>query len=328
MVLRSYPCSRKSRNAVSTRKLHWTVRIAPVVGLVFLGPMYGGGALLIREVARRTGRGWRTMLTWALAYGMFEEAFLTQTLWNPNWAETRILDCGFVPALGTAPPWLLFMVGVHTVFSISVPIALMETLTRSRRTTPWLGKVGLGVVAGLFALVVVYSVVALAGSLAGTPQLVGAAVVIAALLVLGWFLGRPRAEARPLAAGDAPSPWLVGLFSLAAGAIFVLLYAVDPSGLSPWFAIPVPAWLSVLIYLALFAVVLVAMDRRSRRAGWADAHRLALAGGAVLTYAWHSFPWRTIAPSSLPVDLAGNAVCTAIAVTVLVIAAVRIRQEA
>jgi hypothetical protein len=31
--------------------------IRDIVALLFLAPMYGGGALLIREVARRTGRG-------------------------------------------------------------------------------------------------------------------------------------------------------------------------------------------------------------------------------------------------------------------------------
>ncbi|MEV1245686.1 hypothetical protein ACIBO2_52785 [Nonomuraea sp. NPDC050022] len=33
-----------------------------------------------------------------------------------------------------------FMAGVHTIWSISVPIAIMETLAGSRRTTPWLAS--------------------------------------------------------------------------------------------------------------------------------------------------------------------------------------------
>ncbi len=40
--------------------------------LLLLAPMYGGGALLIREVTRRLGRGWPTMMVLALAYGVFE----------------------------------------------------------------------------------------------------------------------------------------------------------------------------------------------------------------------------------------------------------------
>ncbi|MEU6780068.1 hypothetical protein ABZ912_12750 [Nonomuraea angiospora] len=33
-------------------------------------------------------------------------------------------------------PWLMFMVGVHTVWSIGVPIAVMETPGGPRRTAP------------------------------------------------------------------------------------------------------------------------------------------------------------------------------------------------
>src|SRR5580698_10225032 len=47
--------------------------------LIVLAPMYGGGALLIREVARRTGRGWPAILVLGMAYAIFEEAFTTQS---------------------------------------------------------------------------------------------------------------------------------------------------------------------------------------------------------------------------------------------------------
>ena len=53
--------------------------------LIVLAPAYGGGALLIREVVRRAGRGWASILVLALAYAILEEAFLTQTLFNPDY---------------------------------------------------------------------------------------------------------------------------------------------------------------------------------------------------------------------------------------------------
>ncbi len=36
--------------------------------LIVLAPMYGGGALVIREVARRRGRGWPTIFLLGAAY--------------------------------------------------------------------------------------------------------------------------------------------------------------------------------------------------------------------------------------------------------------------
>ena len=50
--------------------------------ILILGPLYGGGALLIREVVRRSGKGWPTILVLAFAYAVLEEAFTTQTLFN------------------------------------------------------------------------------------------------------------------------------------------------------------------------------------------------------------------------------------------------------
>ena len=52
--------------------------------IIVLAPMYGGGAILIREFTRRTGRGWPTILLLGVAYAIIEEAFTTQTLFNPD----------------------------------------------------------------------------------------------------------------------------------------------------------------------------------------------------------------------------------------------------
>lgn len=41
--------------------------------LPFMAMLYGGGAVLIRELARRTHRGWMTILFLGLAYGLLEE---------------------------------------------------------------------------------------------------------------------------------------------------------------------------------------------------------------------------------------------------------------
>ena len=53
--------------------------------LVILAPLYGGGALPIRESVRRAGRPWPSIFLLALAFGILEEAFLTESLFNPNY---------------------------------------------------------------------------------------------------------------------------------------------------------------------------------------------------------------------------------------------------
>jgi hypothetical protein len=60
----------------------------PEIGLLLpvLAPMYGGGALLIREVTRRAGRGQATMLLLGVAYGLVEEGLADQMLFNRHYA--------------------------------------------------------------------------------------------------------------------------------------------------------------------------------------------------------------------------------------------------
>ena len=73
--------------------------------MLVLAPMYGGGALLIREVARRAGRGWPTMLLLAVAYGVLQPGLLDQSLFNPSYEGYDFQSAAHVPALGISAHW-------------------------------------------------------------------------------------------------------------------------------------------------------------------------------------------------------------------------------
>ena len=121
------------------------------IALVLL-PLYGGGALLIREVSRRAGRGWPTIVLLGVAYALLEEAFLTQSLFNPNYVGQRLLDYGYVPALGTSLNWATLVLSIHVVWSVATPILIAEGVAARRRTEPWLRTPGLIVTVLLFLL--------------------------------------------------------------------------------------------------------------------------------------------------------------------------------
>jgi hypothetical protein len=265
--------------------------------LLVLAPMYGGGALLIREVARRAGRGWPTILVLGSAYAVFEEAFTTQTLFNPNYLglHLRLLEPAYIPALGMGAWWTVFVLTLHTVWSISVSIALAEALFPDRRTTPWLGRFGLAVTSVLFALGAVAStLLTLRGDHfhASAAQFAGAALACVVLIAAAFRL--PRASSARTA-GGVPSPWLVGSGALAAGSAFLLIP-------KRW------GWGAVGAYLALDLLVIVLVSLWSHRAGWDGRHLLALAGGAALAYAWHAFLETPAVGQSGMVDRVGNAV--------------------
>ncbi|WP_433443550.1 hypothetical protein [Nonomuraea sp. CA-141351] len=120
----------------------------------------------------------------------------------------RLLDSGYIPALGIGVPWTLFVLGLHTVWSVSVPIALAEELAGEARTTPWLGRVGLAVAAVLAVLgaaVTTYGTYRDSSFIASVPQLVSIVVIVIALAALAFRL--PRRMLR--VDRQAPSPWLV-----------------------------------------------------------------------------------------------------------------------
>ncbi|MEV8634454.1 hypothetical protein AB0395_22635 [Streptosporangium sp. NPDC051023] len=291
-------------------------RLAPAVGLFFLAPlvaeyllgnvpaseiaampvlapMYGGGALLVRETARRAGRGWPTMILLAAAYGVLEACLIDQSLFNPSFEGQDFQSAAPVPALGVSAVYALSFVGGHVIWSIGVPIAIVEALVPRRSTTPWLGRPALAVTCAVFALgsfLIFRGISRDEGFMASTPQRIGAAVVVVALIGAAFALGR---RPRHATAGWVPGPWPVGAAAFVASGLF---YARPES------------WAGVAVGAGLLAVTAAAVTSWSHRTGWGAAHRLSLAGGALLTYVWGGFLLLSLKGTSDTANLAGQAV--------------------
>lgn len=279
--------------------------------LLVLAPLYGGGALLIRETVRRTHRGWPSILMLALAYGTLEEAFTTQTLFNPNYLglNLHLLSHAYLPALGIGAWWTIFVLTLHTVWSISVPVELVEALVPERAATPWLGRTGLAVVAILFVLDAVsmtyFAIKHDPKHFVASPAQFGvSATFIVAFIVMAFFLPRWNGER---AKTSVPSSWAVGIVALLAGSIFLVV----PPG---W------GWWAVAAYLALDLALGGTVWLWSHRSSWNGRHRLALAAGVALAYAWHAFIQSPVAGGAGMADRAGNAVF-AVGVVILIAAA-------
>lgn len=250
------------------------------VGSLFLfAPMYGGGALLIREVARRTGRDWAAIVPFAAAYALLEEGPIDMMLWNPAYGGfdlAAVYSETYVPALGTSVQLLQDVLTMHPVWSICVPIAIVEAFCRER-TQPWLGKAGLPVVAVVFAAgsaALCAMQIASTGFVASAGQLGWAGAAVAGLVALGFWLGRRPVPRRD---GVAPAPAVVGVAAFGATSL-VWCREFLPDG------VPQPAVAAGWCVLVAAAVALV--FRWCRSAGWGAPHRLALAAGALVTYVW------------------------------------------
>jgi hypothetical protein len=299
--------------------------LAPAVGELLLGnlaladlpaflpvlaPLYGGGALLIREVTRRTGRGPATMLILGVAYGLVEEGLADQMLFNRYYAGTDQMGGTYIPALGMGGWLTVGVVTMHAVWSTNVAITLVESLVPERAETPWLGRVGFGVTIGVFAFgtaLVMWGSYLDERFFAAPGQLIGAAVAVVAVVVLA-FRYRPL----PRLGGRAPRPWVAGVVALAAGSGFMM-------------TADLPGWWSMVVEVLVLVVTLTLVGRWSRQAGWGRGHRLALAVGALLTYAWVGFGMTPESGAKTSGDYVLNAVLAAVALALAGIAVHRLR---
>jgi hypothetical protein len=260
----------------------FTIRSLALV-LVLL-PLYGCGALLIREVARRTGHGWPTIVLLAAAYSLLEEGFLTQSLFNPNYVGQRLLDYGYIPALGTSLNWSLFVLSIHVVWSIATPILIAEGVTSDRSTRPWLRTPGLVITALLF---VAGCAMTASFSLKSSPfvatrsqfLVVGLLVLLAIVAAFRIDLHRDSAEDRIARTGsNAPRPLWVFLIILALSIVFMMVESVARDrGLAPF--------VSVLVRVACEVTAALLIVRWSRTRRSEARHCLAVAAGTTLTYA-------------------------------------------
>lgn len=242
--------------------------------VVFFMPLYGGAALLIREVAVRRGLGWRGRLLLAGAFGIAMTGIIDLSLWMPDRPEIEFWDelqsTTYVPFLGFSAYALVTWVLGHVVMSVAVPLVVVEGVFPRLRDRPWLGPVGttlwsLGFLAVATMIHVdekqAYDVHVAwseyAGAVAGVALLVG-------LAFTRW--GRPVGGRSKRM---APHLVLVG----AVGAVAMTCMDFTPF-----------TWLGVALLLVLVTLVAAVVLRWSTSPGWSHAHVSALAWGALFLH--------------------------------------------
>ncbi len=248
------------------------------VSLIFQPALYGSGAILARELVRRRGLGWPSLLLLGAAYGVLEEGLVVTSWFNPLWPDIgslgvygRLLDTNWV--------WAFELTFYHMVVSIAVPIILVEALFPRIADRPWLGR------RGLRAFVVLLTTISLLGLLGfgflefnkqgytHPPAMYFFALALAVALVVLALRRHPPAPVVP-SARRTPRLWTLRLLGFLATIIYFMISWAVPS--------MVPLALVTMLLFAGF-VLLAAWRVRawSRRQGWGAEHRLALASGVL-----------------------------------------------
>ena len=263
--------------------LSGSTRLSILFVLIFEVMVWGGGALLCRELVRRWHAGATSLLCLGLALSIAEEFIIQQTSIAPlpfpgaNASYGRYLGINWV--------YLLFMLGFESVWVVLIPVQVTELLFPSRREQPWL-RAG-----GLIATCVAFLVGAPLAWYGWTQQarprlhaapyhppailiLIGFAAIVA-LIGLAWLL-RNYGHSGQLDSRSPAHPWLIGIKAFVFGAAWfgLITLVFVPSNLAVW--IP----LAVGITWAVLSFILIRYW--SAPTGWRDVHRWALSCGAIL----------------------------------------------
>lgn len=194
--------------------------------LALQAALYGCGALLCREVARRLRLGVPGLILLAAAYAVYEEALITGF-----WFDAAYQDDVGIGSYSRVWQTNLLVAGHLTVYHVAVSIGssilLVERLLPAYRERAWAGRRGLTLAAvGLFVLLPFGYGDSWQGP---TGQLLGAVALVVLLVGLALLIPRdrpPRSLRR--------RPRFVGAVAFAGtGAHFLLTYTVPSTGL-PW----------------------------------------------------------------------------------------------
>lgn len=288
--------------------------------VLFLGPVYGGAAVLIREVVRRTGGGWPATALLAAAFGVVQAGLVDQSLFNRQFfddtqfaEEGRAAATTLLPAIGVSAGQVVDFIGNHIALSICAPIALVEAFVApARRDRPWLGRRGLicvGVLYLLGSLLIFADDGGRKGFLLSRVQFGLVVAVVAALVAVALLPRWHRApQHRP---GWVPHPLLLGVAVLAAH-------------LTGWFT---AGWPGVGVRLTVAVVVVAAVVAWSRRPGWGRAHVVAGWSAGLLAAAAAAWAVPTYAPTSPVSAVVGDAAVGLVALALVTAAYRRARTE-
>lgn len=326
-------------------------RIGPALTLMFLAPLiaevlpgatrvsalfvypievciWGGGALLIREAARRFELGWLHMLFLALGLALIEECIVQQTSLAPMVLQVFPGE-PFARAFGVNYVYLIWALGYEATFVVFVPIMLTELIFRTRRDEPWLRLPGVITVSLVFiaaCLPAWYLWTQIARTKVfhvpiyhppgETVSIAMFVIVLLMLFAIGPSRHRFFARRHPAA---PPPPWALAVGGFVAAAVWYCLVLLA-FGIRPTFPPAIP----VVVGLGLAAIVIYQLPRLAAHPAWGDAHRMAIVFGTIFGAMVVSFAGFIY--GAAPLDLYGKIVLDVIATVLLVWLAIHLRR--
>lgn len=256
-------------------------------GAIFVFPIevcvWGIGAVLIREIVRRKGLGWVSLLLLALVLALAEECLIQQTSLAP--LVIQLKGETYARAFGVNYVYLLWALMYESVYVVLLPILLTELLFPARRAEGWMSK------AGIIVSLVLLAIGSFLAWFSWTqfarpnvfhlsiynPPLVAVFAALAAMVLLILAALGPVRRFGIGAAMRPPSPWLLGLGG-AIWAVLVFGLCVLAFGITPDF----PPAAAIGGGVALSALVIALLPRFAAHPDWRPVHSYGLLFGTMV----------------------------------------------
>jgi hypothetical protein len=235
--------------------------------------LYGPGVLLIREARLRWKKGWASVLLLGLAYGILEEGIALGTMFNPS--SSPVVSSGlsgYGHYAGINWVWASQIDIIHALFSISIPILLLDLALPETRGLRLLSGVKIPLTFAIWAgdVVLLNALVwKWSGFWAGVPLILGG------FMVMGAFVAAARLVPSNLLAPRSSHPRSKPVVFAAAGFLFylgLLFSAIIPKALALPPLVAVVGCLVVGVVSLLWVLRNIGVQGNERR-------ELALIGG-------------------------------------------------
>lgn len=244
------------------------------LSLVVLSLLYGGGAVLIRELVLRWRKGWPSIFVLGAAYGIVEEGLMVKSFFDPQWVDLGPLGV-YGRWAGVNWVWSLGLTIYHAVWSIGIPILLVSLIFPRRTQDPWVGRGMFCVLAALLALDVAF------GFLALTPYRPPLVPYLMAIAMVGLLVGLarhmpPALRTATLRGTRLQKPRSLRCFVLGLAwsvAFFLALWAVPHTRLSPV--------VNLGLMLMIVAAAWFGLPRLLPFSPWDARHLFSLASGVL-----------------------------------------------
>lgn len=238
------------------------------LGFVILASLYGSGAILARELTLRWRKGCLSLFLLGAAYGVIEEGLMVKSFFDPAWPDLGVLGV-FGRWMEINWVWAEMLIVYHAVFSIVIPVLLVELAYPSQRRERWVGGRGLGGFAILLAGVVFLGYFAMTPYRPPLPQYFSAVTLAIFFIFLAWKV--PSENRRQ---GSTNSRGLGSFF--AAGLLgttgFFIVFWVLPNLLPP---------LGIMLLGGFLVFGFARFLKRLKLKGCNDLHQFALISGGL-----------------------------------------------